>query len=193
MTGTASSTLEFYDSTKVSAIPASAKYAALYQNGEFAASPGDIRRFVGHLLIGVLHGQDDQAESCDVLDVERYDAWATDAPGFIRTRNALKRSTPIIYGSASTIAAVLDALAKSDQWLMRWGLWLAWPWRRGNPPTRAYAYEQLMRYSAYPISARRLHAVQWHWGGDYDTSVWYGTGQFTRPIVHQAGLEFPSD
>lgn len=187
MTGR-SKTAIFADSTQPLLISPDISLAALYGNGLYKATANQIRRFAGHMLLGVEGSNPSQAESMRGLDIERYDASPWDGPPFVKARNAAGHKDAELYGSLSTIAVLLPLLMRSPQWSAAWGLWVAWPWGRTYAPTRSQVAAQVRIWTSVPIPDSRIHACQWHWGVRYNTNIFYGTPGFTRPEIHLATL-----
>jgi hypothetical protein len=97
------------DSTRLESIPLSVQIAAVYRNGLYAARPADVAgRFPASRYVVVWIDVNGSApESCQILDVERYDASPEQAPGWIRRRRALVHtSLPTVYCDRSTLTAV---------------------------------------------------------------------------------------
>lgn len=171
---------QFADSVSPSSIPAQFAFVAAYGNGKFEWPDSEIRRFRGHILIGVLSGQPAQARKMRVLDVEKFDANPSDAPPFIAERKKAGHSDATIY---CDLAAVADVLAElKDAGMMHtpgWRLWLAW--YHSEAPTQKQVLDELAsEFGVTTLEPERLWACQWNNGTSYDTSVMYGAADFAK-------------
>jgi hypothetical protein len=146
------------DSTSPWLIPFTIRYAAAYENGQYAWSQEQTDRFAGHVRIGVLPGDmAEQAVTCRVLDVERFAATPADAPVFLRARAELGHVDGTIYCSRSLIPLVQAECKLAGVVVPRW--WVA-DWT-GVPHQVA-------------VPAGVCWAVQYQHLPDYDVSVVWG-------------------
>lgn len=173
--------MQFADSTRPDLIPAEFTHAALYGNGKFQAPPGQVARFKQHIIIGVLPGQPQQAKTCRVLDVERFDADPSDGPQFIQERQNAGHSDATLYCDLANTKDVLSQLASAGMTAdPHWRLWLAWYTGGIKPPTVLQVLNELATVFKVHLSPTRLWALQWKPGTEWDTSVLYGTDDFTE-------------
>lgn len=93
------------DSAQWKNIPKTVNLAALYRNGLYAVNPADAAAWFGP-KVGLLWIDVDgsQPGSCQILDVEKWDATPDQAPGWIKRRRAVVHtSLPTIYCDRSTL------------------------------------------------------------------------------------------
>ena len=140
---------QLYDSVTPSAIPSSSQAVAVYANGNYAASPGEVGKRGLTLWIDT-NGSNTHA---DVLDVEPGDATPDQAAAWVQQKlNAKPNSTAIIYTMLSQWGAVQNAVSHLAWWMpSHTKYWIADP--TGVP-------------HIVPGSA----ATQWYWGQNYDIS-----------------------
>lgn len=103
--------------------------AAVYGTGLYTAKAGDVAaRFPpAHYVTVWIDALGTAPQSCQVLDVERYDASPQAAPGWIKRRAALVHtSLPTVYCDRSTLPAVESECAKAGLHAgQHYQLWIA--------------------------------------------------------------------
>ena len=162
--------------------PAEFSHVAAYANGRFAWSPAQVRRFPRHIMIGVLPGAPVQAQVARCLDMERFDATASDFEPFCQERfdagheDALGYTSILGSSPVEGVAAVVAAMHESP---LPWALWVAWWWGRPFPPTAAEVLAEIKALTGIVLPVGRLAACQWRNAPALDTSVWYGRDTFT--------------
>lgn len=116
------------DSAQWKNIPKTVNLAALYRNGLYAVQPVEAKAWfpstVGILWIDVLGNM---PESCQILDVEKWDATPDQAPGWIKARRAVVHtSLPTIYCDRSTRPAVItDCAAAGLEAAVHYEFWIS--------------------------------------------------------------------
>jgi hypothetical protein len=140
---------QLYDSVTPSAIPSSSQAVAVYSNGHYAASPGQVGQRGLTLWIDT-NGSNPHA---DVLDVEPGDATPTQAAAWVQQKlNASPNSTAIVYTMRSQWGAVQDAVSHLAWWMpSHTKYWIADP-------------------TGVPHIIPGSEATQWYWGQNYDIS-----------------------
>lgn len=101
-------TITLYDSVDVSQIPRAATAAAGYVDGDYPTFRALRERFPHARLLSITVTPSTDA-AC--LDIETGDAGPQDAPGWVRRQRAMGAPRPCLYANASTMPAVLAALA----------------------------------------------------------------------------------
>jgi len=141
---------QLYDSVTPSAIPASSQAVAVYSNGHYAASPGQVGKRGLTLWIDT-NGSNPHA---DVLDVEPGDATPQQAAAWVEQKlNATPNSTAIVYTMRSDWGAVQDAVSHLAWWMpSHTKYWIADP-------------------TGVPHIVPGSQATQWYWGQNYDIST----------------------
>ena len=141
---------QLYDSVTPSAIPASSQAVAVYANGHYAASPGQVGKRGLTLWIDT-NGSNPHA---DVLDVEPGDATPTQAAAWVEQKlNATPNSTAIVYTMRSQWGAVQAAVSHLAWWMpSHTKYWIADP-------------------TGVPHIVPGSQATQWYWGQNYDIST----------------------
>jgi hypothetical protein len=140
---------QLYDSVTPSAIPSSSQAVAVYANGNYAATPGQVGKRGLTLWIDT-NGSNTHA---DVLDVEPGDATPDQAAAWVQQKlNAKPNSTAIIYTMRSQWGAVHDAVSHLAWWMpSHTKYWIADP-------------------TGVPHIVPGSDATQWYWGPNYDIS-----------------------
>jgi hypothetical protein len=140
---------QLYDSVTPSAIPSSSQAVAVYANGNYAASPGQVGKRGLTLWIDT-NGSDPHA---DVLDVEPGDATPDQAAAWVQQKlNEKPNSTAIIYTMLSQWGAVQNAVSHLAWWMpSHTKYWIADP-------------------TGVPHIVPGSSATQWYWGQNYDIS-----------------------
>jgi hypothetical protein len=141
---------QLYDSVTPSAIPSSSQAVAVYANGHYAASPGQVGKRGLTLWIDT-NGSNPHA---DVLDVEPGDATPTQAAAWVQQKlNASPNSTAIVYTMRSDWGAVQNAVSQLAWWMpSHTKYWIADP-------------------TGVPHIVPGSDATQWYWGQNYDIST----------------------
>lgn len=173
--------INFADSVTPRLIPQTFTHVAAYGNGLYKWSPAQYE-FSKHITIAVKSGDPSQALYARALDVERYDARASDFPPFARERLALGHDDPTVYCSMVAdpyfgLRAVVNALADAA-YTGPWRLWVAWWWGRDYPPTAAEVLAEIRALTGLRLATGVLWACQWRNGLNYDTSALYGRDDF---------------
>ena len=155
--------------------------AALYGNGDFAAPPEVIAHYPRHLLISV-NGDKSAANSCAILDVERYDATAADWPEFRATRDEICRTHdgyqwPIVYCSIDPdpmhgVAAILHECRLAGQ-EPPWHWWIAWYTDGHFMPSQEDVAVQIHSLTGLHVDPTTIWGCQFADFGHYDASVIY--------------------
>jgi hypothetical protein len=165
------------DSTTAADIPlAGLDLVAGYVNGRYAWSDADWARFGTRPRVHIdVNGSDPHAAG--VLDVERGDATAAQAPVWVKQRKALGAGATgcTIYCDRSTLASVQQALHSADLLPGRdYTLWLAT--LDGNRAVADALGKEL-----------GVVAVQWEGqaqtGGHYDQSIVYDDAWHPAPVA----------
>lgn len=168
----------FADSVSPALIPGSFTHVAGYATGRYAWAAEEIKMFERHLLIGVLPNYPGQAQMARVLDVERYDATPADFPAFAQTREAKGFGDATVYCSLVNVAAVVKEMQPYRN--VPWRLWAAWWVGADVMPTASAVLNELDDGFGVQLTPSRLWACQFATNADNDTSVLYGTDDFTR-------------
>lgn len=138
-----------YDAVNPSALPAGS-HAAVYSDGAYAATPGQVAGHPGTLWIDT----NTSNPHANVLDVEPGDATPQQAAGWVQQKLAHNPDqTAILYTMKSEWGATQDAvktLPQNMQSHVKW--WIADP--TGSP-------------HIVPGSS----ATQWYWGPNYDETM----------------------
>ena len=131
--------LTMYDSVSVGQIPADAQAVAGYVGGNWPtySSLERLHPDAHKLSIAVNAGED-----ADCLDVETGDATPADAPAWVRRQLARGVWRPCLYANASTMPAVVHALAQGGIARREIRLWVA-------------------SYTGYPHIPNGYDACQW--------------------------------
>lgn len=143
-----------YDAVTASHIPAGAALVAGYVNGKYANIPALRARFPRAVIVGISVSA--SANAGVVLDVERGDATAAQAPAWVKMRRRAGFD-PTVYCSASVLADVVAAFRHADvdqphYWIAKWD---------NNPSIPAGAVaKQYENTPGYDISS-----VAAHWPG----------------------------
>ncbi len=102
-------TITMYDSINPSQIPQDAEAVAGYVDGNWPTYPTLRAKFPHAYRLSVAVFAADDAEA---LDIENFDAWPGQAPGWVSRQQARGVRRPVLYCSVSKVADVLGALAK---------------------------------------------------------------------------------
>jgi hypothetical protein len=140
---------QIFDSVTPGNIPAG-KTAAVYANGNYAASSGQMAGR-GHVLWIDTNGSDPHA---DALDVEPGDATPAGAAAWVQAKlNSDHHSVAIVYTMLSQWQAVKDNVAGLPHWMQdKVRYWIADPTNVDHVVPGA-------------------NATQWYWGQNYDITT----------------------
>jgi len=110
-----------FDAVNINNLPTGAEMVAGYVNGLWPTYHELQKRHPHAQVVSISISADTLA---DVLDVEKYDATATQSLGWARAMRA-KRRPPIIYTSAANVNAVLDVFTAAGEphpylWVAEW-------------------------------------------------------------------------
>ena len=101
-----------YDSINVRALPAGADLYLGYDDGNWPDADTIAQLFKGKTVVRITVFPGDNEG--DMLDVEKGDATAGDAPGWVQRRREAGHGGPLVYTYESNRAAVIAAFASAN-------------------------------------------------------------------------------
>ncbi len=119
-----------------------------------------------------------EAAQARAIDIERGAAVAGDVPKFLADRAAAGHHDGTVYCDLSNVPSVLGAVGGDLMAVPRW--WLAWWWGHPGQPTILQVISELRALTGIDLPPDRLWAVQYVNHQFWDTSVVYGTPDFSR-------------
>lgn len=165
--------IRMVDAAHPEQIPDGFTHAAVYINLKFAWPRAQVARFPHIIKISVQSAATWAAEA-RVIDVERGAAVPFDAPPFVDKRQALGHGDATVYANRSSLPLILAALGQR-----RPRLWIATldnhPWVPEELAADLRAREHVT------VDPARIWAIQNGKHDGYDTSVVFGTRDFSTP------------